>query len=466
MKTVKRMLAAAVFAAGLVLCACKSDEEQTLPENTNIVTGEFDTGITSRDIENAIPIRLDGENAYCDESSVKIETGEVKIKSGGTYILYGSYIGSVKIKAAEAERVNLVLDGVSIVSEGGKCIFAKQADNVVIYLKDGSDNRLVADVKNVSEEDLEKAAIQSKVSLAIDGNGSLDIASPSIDAINSDENILINGGNIVITAGDDGIHSDKSVVINSGSVDIKECCEGIEGAGIYINGGCINIVASDDGINATDGNSTNARKGDSGKNKNADSGNDDILVCINGGTVNIDAAGDGLDSNGRIEMNGGYIYVSGSVNDKNNATDYDTEFVMNGGTIIATGMSGMYQSIAENSKNMVIDYKSGKLIEEGSLIKLMDENLVLLEFTLVKSGNAVMISMDELEEGKEYTLVVENETVTVTATKGTGSEMNFGGPGGGPGGPRGDFDGKDGGPGGPMAPPDGQEGGFGDPEGN
>jgi hypothetical protein len=173
--------------------------------------------------------------------------------------------------------------------------------------------------------------------------------------------------------------------------------------------------------------------------------------------------------------------------------DYDGTFMANGGTLISTGMSGMYQSVTNGSSNYVIDYMPGTTIEAGTKCALYDGNKAIVEFEVLKNADSILITAAELEDGKEYTLKVGESSETVTAgestVKGFGGFGGFGGPegpgnfnpgerpdfgdasgNGGFGGPGGDFNGEfpegfkmpegfDGNPPEGMTPPDGFSGG-------
>jgi len=63
--------------------------------------------------------------------------------------------------------------------------------------------------------------------------------------------IVIDGGKILIKAGDDGIHAETHLTINDGYIDVIECLEGLEAQMIDISGGEVYVNSTDDGINAT-----------------------------------------------------------------------------------------------------------------------------------------------------------------------------------------------------------------------
>ena len=130
--------------------------------------------------------------------------------------------------------------------------------------------------------------------------------------------ITILGGTYTITGGSDGMQASALLQIDSGTMNIT-AAEGLEATYVLINDGDINISASDDGINASA--STNAYE---------------TAVEINGGNLNV-AVGQGdtdaIDSNGSVYINGGTINITAQMS----AFDYDRTAEFNGGTIIING---------------------------------------------------------------------------------------------------------------------------------
>lgn len=61
------------------------------------------------------------------------------------------------------------------------------------------------------------------------------------------------------------------------------------------------------------------------------------------------AGGDGIDSNGDLNVSGGEIYVSGPTSDGDSALYYDGAATITGGTIVASGYSGMAQNFGSDS---------------------------------------------------------------------------------------------------------------------
>jgi hypothetical protein len=172
---------------------------------------------------------------------------------------------------------------------------------------------------------------------------------------------------------------------------------------------------------------------------------------MTGGTLNVDAAGDGLDYNGALFVTGGTIHVSGPEDSMNGALDYTTTGQITGGTLIACGASGMAQNFDTSSTQCSLMYTLSENMEAGTTVTLSDgDGNVLLEDTMEKSFNSVVISTPELTVGETYTLTCGDTSVEIelTDTITSSGASGFGGMGGGFGG--GDMGGGPGGMGGDM----------------
>ena len=326
------------------------------------LSGEYDDAVYT--------VTLTGSGGETDSHSVQISGSVVTISGPGTYVISGSLDdGYILVNASAEDKVQLVLDGVSIHSSDYAAIYVKQADKVFITLAEGTVNTLSngGSFASKDENDVD-AVVFSKDDITFNGNGTLHITCPAgsgivgkdevtitagvyeitagnhairakdslaiadgsftltasedgLHAENSDDDTLgyiyIAGGSFVIQAGDDAIHAISVLQIDGGSFSIT-AAEGLEATYIQINDGTIQISASDDGINA-------ARKSSAYT----------PTVEINGGEITIVmGAGDtdGVDSNGNIVINGGTVNVSGQ-----SSFDCDGTAEYNGGTIIVNG---------------------------------------------------------------------------------------------------------------------------------
>ena len=320
---------------------------------------------TSRDYEQTAD--LSGAVSYT------VSDGQdIRITAAGVYVLSGTASNvTVYVEAGKDDKVQLVLDGVSVTNTNFPVIYVKTADKVFVTVS-GDSALSVTDSFTTDGSTKTDGVIFSKTDLTLNGTASLTVSSAdngivckddlkitggtytvtaSTKAIDANDSIRIAGGalyliagtdglhaendgddtkgyvyicggSLTISAGDDGIHALSVVQIDGGTLNIK-AAEGIEGTYIQFNGGTVNIQSTDDGVNAAYKSSAYTP-----------------TVEINGGDITVSmGAGDtdGIDSNGNIIMNGGTVTVTG-----NSTFDYDGTAQYNGGTIIANGQQIAY----------------------------------------------------------------------------------------------------------------------------
>lgn len=252
----------------------------------------------------------------------------------------------------------------------------------------------------------------------------------SDDSIHSNNYIGIKLGTIVISSGDDGIHADEELIIDDGDIDILKSYEGLESSNITINNGNINIVASDDGINVAGGNDQSSMNRP-GQNNFANNTNNKLI--INNGFIYTNANGDGIDVNGNGYIYGGEIYVEGSVDNGNTALDYDGEFVVNGGTLVAVGSSGMALGISSTSTqyNVMINLTSNY---SGEITVVDEDNNAIISYNPSKTYSSIVISSANIEKST-YTLEIDDNIYTtfnvesISTTVGNNRNQQFNRPG-------------------------------------
>lgn len=295
---------------------------------------------------------------------------DISITAEGVYVLSGSAKNvTVVVDAGDEDKVQLVLDGLSVTNDDSPVIYVKNADKVYVTTAEGSENTLsVTGTFTADGSTNTDAVVFSRDDLVLNGLGTLNISSTDngvsckddlkitggvlnvsavghgieandsisvadgtitvksaqkdgLHAENEDDDkagwIYICGGTLTITAADDGIHAVSILQIDGGTLNIT-AAEGIEATWVQINDGSITISASDDGING----------GQKSKSYT-------VCVEINGGSLSITMGQgdtDGIDSNGNLIITGGTISVNAQ-----SPFDYDGTLTHTGGTIIVNG---------------------------------------------------------------------------------------------------------------------------------
>ena len=436
------------------------------------------------DESEAVKITLSGKTAACNSSNVQIEDGVVTIKAAGVYVLSGTFTdGTIVVDAGDDDKVQLVLDGVSIMAADYAAIYAKNADKVFVTLAEGAGNSLTVSGDYVQTDDNKvDAVIFAKCDLTLNGTGSLTVKDnmghgivskddlvvtggtytiysqdhclngkdsvriadgtfnlscdeDGIHAGNDDQQdgyVYIEGGDINISVGDDALHAEGLLIITGGDIDVSKSCEGVEGYKILVTGGDIDVVSSDDGFNAAGGSSGSGYNHDGfgggpgmgGVYMDADS---DAYIFITGGTININADGDGIDSNGCIGITGGSVYVLGPSDNGNGAMDYGICAAITGGEIVAVGGSGMAQGFGDESTQCSALVNFDEWVDAGETITLTDsDGKEVLSYKVDKKFNSVVISTSDMKQGDNYTLTVGDQSSTFTLDDITYSEGSGG----------------------------------------
>ena len=342
-----------------------SVKESTSKVDLSAVEGsmlEPSTMFTDRDLQQ----NVDLSNA----TEIMLQDGKnVSIMEEGLYVISGTATNvTIRIDVGKEDKVQLVLDGVSITNENAPAVTVISGDKVFVTTT-ASQNTLSVTGAFTPDGDINTdAVIFSKSDLVLNGVGTLTINSGKGNGITSKDDLKITGGTYVVTsyldafeandailiydgnisidtkkdglhsenkddlslgiiyirngtlsikAGDDAIRGSSIVQIDGGLIEIESCVEGIEATTIQVNGGEIVTYATDDGINAT-------RKA-----------NGEVLIEVNGGFIKITMASgdtDAFDANGNIVINGGTIDISAM-----SAFDADGTGVLNGGTVTVNG---------------------------------------------------------------------------------------------------------------------------------
>lgn len=381
------------------LSGCSSEEDTyALDESAAVDLSQLDLTFTDRDqdaswdeSEATTIVLADGtEVSGPNASAVSTEGQEITISAAGTYVLSGQLSdGQVRVAVDEADKVQLVLDGVTIHNEDGPAIRIDEGDKAFITLAEGSENALSDGTTYELDEGSDEpyATLYSKIDLTLNGTGALSVQGAYRHAIcskddlvvtggayeltsvedalrgrdcvkvaggtfaidagedavksNNDEDatrgyVLIDGGTFTVRAGDDAFHAETAFLMRGGEVTVSSCYEGFEGRLVQIEGGVADITATDDGINAATS-STDVTAGE------ATDGND-VPGAAGGQATADDRTGTPPNQGGgttpgqadascQVKISGGQIRIDATAD----GIDSNGNVEISGGTIIVDG---------------------------------------------------------------------------------------------------------------------------------
>lgn len=384
------------------------------------------------DTSSATKITLSDSGSTVHGNGAYVYNGNVYIVYAGRYVLTGELTdGSVIVSANKSDKVWLSLNGAAIHCGGSAALRVEQADKVFLTLAEGTENTLSSGAEYSAEAEASgiDGAIYSRDDLTINGSGTLVVEGAYKHGVVCNDDLVITGGNIAISAAQDGVHANDSVRIReaelsisagddgitvsnddetaflhveSGSITITECYEGLEAIDVTIAGGTVDITASDDGINANGSGAGSVIRITDG----------DITITNPSGRD-----GDGLDSNGSIYIEGGRVFISVSDSGGNSAIDYGSEnggeCVVSGGTVIACGSSMMAEGFdAASPQGFVMHSASGAA---GTAVSLKDSaGRELLAWEVPCGFSSVVLSAPGFSVGDVCTLTVSGAEEQIT----------------------------------------------------
>ena len=297
---------------------------------------------TSRDLEQ--------EADLSEAKAVTVSDGEtVTIKTGGVYVIKGTASNAqILVTTSDDDKVQLVLDGVSITNESIPCIYVKNADKVFVTTTESENTLSVTGTFTADGDTNTDAVIFSRDDLTLNGKGILNISSTD-NGISSKDDLKITGGTINITCTSDALEANDSILMADGTVAISTSKDGLHAENdedntkgyIYIRGGNLTVEAGDDAVHAT----TIAQVDGGTLTLTGREGIEGTWIQINDGTVSISASDDGINAGQKsqiatptAEFNGGTVTIVMGSGDTD-AVDSNGNLIINGGTLDITAQS-------------------------------------------------------------------------------------------------------------------------------
>lgn len=313
---------------------------------------------TSRDMEQSADTG--------DAVGISLTSGEdVTVTGAGVYVISGTATDvTVIVDAGDEDKVQLVLDGVSVTNADFPAIYVKNADKVFITTTDSENVLTVTGAFTADGTTNTDAVIFSRDDLVINGVGTLTVSSTA-NGITSKDDLKITGSTLSVSSVEDAIEANDSIRIAGGDITLNSRKDGLHAENdednalgyVYIGGGTLSISATDDGIHAT----TIAQIDDGDVTVSAAEGIEATWVQINGGNLDVTASDDGINGSQKstayavkVEINGGYTKITMGAGDTD-GIDANGDIYINGGTVDVTGQSPFdYDGKAEHNGGTII----------------------------------------------------------------------------------------------------------------
>lgn len=347
------------------LCGCGDDGDGQYKENAgqpaeslDTVTGvDTDSQFTDRDTDTSVPADAGTvvlrDNATAAVAGVTVKGNTVTITKAGTYRLSGSLSnGRILVDAGKEDKIQLVLEGVSVTCAGQGALYVRQADKVFVTLAAGSYNAFTSTaVSTDGVEDNIDGAIYSKDDMTFNGGGTLTVsgtchgivckaelaitdgiyavAAQNGHALQAKKNVRIAGGTFALTAQKDGIHVENAddpdegyLYVAGGDFTVTAAGDGFSAAALVqidggsgtltCGGGAANGETHSDGFGGPGGfggwgTGTAASDEDDTSSKGMKGG---AGLLMAGGTWTLDTADDGLHSNSDLTVKGGTLTIA------------------------------------------------------------------------------------------------------------------------------------------------------------
>ena len=174
-----------------------------------------------------------GSSPHISGSNLSTSGSKAIITGGGDFHISGS-VSDGQLEVNTTEKVKIFLDGVSISNSSGPAIQVTNAKRFTLVLMEGTTSEL----RDGGSDKINDGAIFSNDTIEIRGKGTLNITAENAHGIASDDDVVIENGNINVTAVKSGIFAHDDITLNSGNLNIQGGTNGIKSKGtVNVNGG-------------------------------------------------------------------------------------------------------------------------------------------------------------------------------------------------------------------------------------
>ncbi len=196
-----------------------------------------------------------------NSDAVTYSSSKITITKAGSYLITGSFNGSIEVNTEDKGTVRLILNNASISANDSAAIKVSSAKKVLITLPDGTSNSIKDSSSRSDDESDYSAAFYSKADLVFNGNGSLKIDASYKNGLKTGDQLKIVSGNFEINSKEDALIGKELVGIKNGNFTINTGQDGIKSTydkdtskgNIVLLNGTYNITSGNDAVQSENG---------------------------------------------------------------------------------------------------------------------------------------------------------------------------------------------------------------------
>lgn len=330
MKRLFSIILVLIIIASFISCSNNEDKDNDDSYKSVTLEKNDEEMFTDRDLssyektDETKEILLSDDKISTQGSGISVNNSVVTISEGGIYYVSGSLNdGMIIVDSPNTEKIQLVLNNVSIKSESSSPIYIKSCNKTFITIN-GTESKLSngGTYTQIDENNID-GVIFSKEDLTVNGSGSLTIEASVGNGIACKDDLVVANLSLDINCGNHGLDANNSVRIKDASIKIASQNDGIhaehseneELGYIYISSGQIEISSLGDGFDASsniqivNGNikieASQNETGNSNKGIKADG-----CIQIENGEITVISQDDSIHSNTQVNILGGKINLT------------------------------------------------------------------------------------------------------------------------------------------------------------
>lgn len=242
------------------------------------------------EIDATIALSDSGSTASGSGVDISDDGATITITKSGTYEVSGELSEGRIVVDAENQDVVIILNGVTLTCEDKGAIFAKNADSLIVYVAEGTENTITSG----TEEDYEAAQEAVATANAESASSVTEDTTESTDTTTEDTTDTTEDST---TTEDDGFTNSEKAAI------MAKCDLRLTGAGTLTVNGYINNGIQSKGILLSDTLNLTVTSANDGVKAETD-------LDIEDGTYTITSYGDGMQSDGTLEIIDGTFAVT------------------------------------------------------------------------------------------------------------------------------------------------------------